>query len=82
MRILQHVCAPDDRNGNPRRLWVISSERPCPLVIYEEGYRGRLPECDCRNNPDLVEIYEVHVPVWEYNAIKKKARKCGIYNEG
>lgn len=33
--------AGNDRNGNPRRIWVISNEEGKPLYAYDEGYLGR-----------------------------------------
>lgn len=33
--------AGNDYNGNPRRVWVISSEDGKPLFAYDEGYLGR-----------------------------------------
>ena len=34
-------CADNDRNGNPRRIWVVSSDKGEPLFAWDEGYLGR-----------------------------------------
>jgi hypothetical protein len=45
--IIQHVKAPNDRNGNPRRCYVVYGDIVGDLLaVYDEGYQGRhaMPE--------------------------------------
>jgi hypothetical protein len=40
----QRLAAPNDRNGNPRRLWVICAQKSIDLItvaVLTEGYKGR-----------------------------------------
>ena len=34
-------CADNDRNGNPRRIWVVSNDKGEALFAWDEGYHGR-----------------------------------------
>lgn len=57
----QQLRAPNDRNGNPRRLFVAYSYSVQPVRVYDEGYTG-VPE-------DLREVraaLTVDVSVTEY----------------
>lgn len=39
MAIIQHLCAPNDVNGNPRRLYVLISDGES-IAAWDEGYNG------------------------------------------
>jgi len=34
-----HLCAPNDRNGNPQRAYMVLADDGCHWV-YDEGYHG------------------------------------------
>lgn len=34
-------CCDNDRNGNPRRIWVVSNDKGEALFAWDEGYHGR-----------------------------------------
>jgi hypothetical protein len=36
-----HLCATNDTNGNPRRLYLILNDEGNPVKALDEGYRGR-----------------------------------------
>ncbi|MEN9861302.1 MAG: hypothetical protein RLZZ515_1784 [Cyanobacteriota bacterium] len=40
MKLAIHLAAPNDRNGNPRRAYLILNELGCAVAFYEEGYKG------------------------------------------
>lgn len=35
-----HLCAKNDVNGNPRRLFVLSNEEGKFIAAWDEGYKG------------------------------------------
>ena len=35
-----HMCAKNDINGNPRRLYVMSNEDGKYIACWDEGYKG------------------------------------------
>jgi hypothetical protein len=35
-----HLCADNDRNGNPRRLYALTDEAGLILASWDEGYSG------------------------------------------
>lgn len=79
--IVQHLKAPNDSNGNPRRLWAVYGSYSGNLVeLIEEGYAGRPDACNKRLNPDVVEVLEVNITVGEYNVWKKYAKEQHIYS--
>jgi hypothetical protein len=38
--VLQRVVAPNDRNGNPRRLYLVTDLEHWSTIAYDEGYEG------------------------------------------
>jgi hypothetical protein len=40
MTVMIHLCAPNDRNGNPRRLFLELNECGCAVRHWLEGYKG------------------------------------------
>ena len=37
---IQHLCADNDRNGNPRRIYALVDEEGYYLAAWNEGYHG------------------------------------------
>ncbi len=71
MKIVQHLRAKNDTNGNPRRIWAlydVESVNRVSSQYYDEGYRGK-PE-ECRNLP---EIPSVAITPAEYRDFSKLA---------
>jgi hypothetical protein len=60
---LTHLAAPNDKNGNPQRCFVLSNENGIVVNCWDEGYLGRnaMPE-HLRQQPCLL----VQVAVKEY----------------
>ena len=59
MKVVQKLVAPNDRNGNPRRLWVVyqvgkKQEATYVEIVIDDGYRGRPDEA--MNIPELSNI--------------------------
>ena len=40
MTEILHLCAKNDLNGNPRRLYVMSNEEGKYIAAWDEGYKG------------------------------------------
>ena len=38
---IQHLHAPHDLNGNPRRLYVVFDTNGSPIAAYDENYAGK-----------------------------------------
>lgn len=38
-----HLCAPNDRNGNPRRAFLFINEHNAAVFLWPESYAG--PDC-------------------------------------
>lgn len=62
MKIYQHIIAPQDRNGNPQRLFMVYEGRD--FYAIDEGYRGRPKFLQ-----DYLEIMPVNVSAKEYKAL-------------
>lgn len=69
--LVQNISTSNDKNGNPRRLWVVykQSEYSCDFVVhsvYDEGYGGK---------PSEINKYPLLPTVWvmpqEYRTYKK-----------
>ncbi len=80
--IIQHLKAPSDNNGNPRRLWAVCHPKNGHLMeLIEEGYQGRPAGVDQRlTKARLVELPEVSITVGEYKRWKKYAKERHIYS--
>lgn len=79
-RIYQHYLAPNDTNGNPRRLWVVyevgnlaSSDLYIAEVI-DEGYGGRPEKLN-----GVPCVPPVDVSTGEYNAMVRFAKASSIF---
>jgi hypothetical protein len=78
--IFQHLRAPNDRNGNPRRLWVLYDKNTGGVIqVIEEGYGGRPKDCDARHIDGAVEVSPICIDVTEYNTWRREAKRTGIY---
>ena len=65
----QHIRAPNDVNGNPRRLFLVHSITPAggtSFDVYDEGYSGFRAMPD--NIRKLPQLCTVDVAVKEYRA--------------
>lgn len=62
--VFQHIKAPNDSNGNPRRLYLVYSTETGRLVsVYDEGYGGRPAALR-----GVVELPPIEVSASEYKA--------------
>jgi hypothetical protein len=78
--IFQHLCAPNDRNGNPRRLWVLYSKGTGDVFeVINEGYGGRPTVCDARRVKTATEVAQIQISTKEYNNWCREAKRLGIY---
>lgn len=64
--VVQHWCAPNDGNGNPRRAYVIWGKDGSLNAVIDEGYSGKPARCR-----DLMDLGDVRVSPSEYRAILK-----------
>ncbi len=60
-KLVQHLRAPNDVNGNPRRCYVIYSDDATILDVIDEGYVGRPMWVR-----DLAELPEMNITATEY----------------
>jgi hypothetical protein len=69
----QHLIAPNDVNGNPRRLYMVQVETN-GVTIYDEGYlgSGAIPE-QVRHRVEW--LPEIHITAKEYKRLLKKYGK-------
>ena len=71
------LAAPNDRNGNPRRLWLAlhRHENYVGTQVHEEGYSGRPSACASE-----VDVGRVNISPGEYARIRKEAKAGGRYH--
>jgi len=72
--IRQHISTSPDINGNPRRLYCVYDVTGATIAVIEEGYTNLTDDVK-----SLSSIMEISVSPSEYNAIKRQAKKDGIY---
>jgi hypothetical protein len=68
MTNILHLCAKNDINGNPRRLYVMSNEDGKYIAAWDEGYKGS----DAVPGPFRKDAYlsqRFDVTVTEYNKL-------------
>lgn len=71
----QNLRTVNDRNGNPRRLWIMYGSLNGEMVkVRDEGYAGHPRWAG-------VEIMAINVPPSEYNRIKRWAKEAGILEQ-
>ena len=64
----------NDRNGNPRRGWlIIDPSNGCALDFCDEGYNGR--SAFSVPYPDALETITIHVAPTEYRAFRRMSLK-------
>ena len=68
-----HVCAPNDTNGNPRRLYYVTDLETGKVTAYDEEYRGRSAVPD-EIQRSAIDGGSIDVPVSEYRFILKHFR--------
>ena len=68
---MQCLKTTNDRNGNPRRVWILYGEDGNPAMVRDEGYAGR---------PDwgAVELSNINVSPREYRGWIKFGAERGI----
>ena len=64
-----HVKAENDRNGNPRRLFLVCGEHG-PIVAVDEGYSGEGAIREAGYFAPVVA--DIHVKPAEYKLLRKK----------
>jgi hypothetical protein len=77
-RVIQHIKAPNDLNGNPRRLFLVVwvYENGNVTMAYDEGYAGRGAIPDKRNTahasmPDI-ELPPINTTPSEYKRLLRQ----------
>lgn len=82
--LVQQVRAPHDRDGNPRRAWLVyGAETPLVgslLAIVDEGYAGRrvlLDVLSMRQYANAVELPTLDVPPAEYRRLLGVGKAIG-----
>jgi hypothetical protein len=77
--IITRYVAPHDKNGNPRRVWVVvptTGEFRCWWFAYDEGYAGRhaMPDAVRGAEEDgvVLRFPDVKVSATEYKRILKE----------
>ena len=70
---LVYFTAPNDRNGNPRRLWALFTPAGQLCATYDEGYEGShaLP---AMLRPKAATAYAVPIAAATYNAMLRHGR--------
>lgn len=71
----QHLRCPNDRNGNPRRAYVLYNAEGLITDVYDEGYRGVPKACD-----GLVELPTFEVALAEYRALMRKGQSWKVHH--
>ena len=68
---IQHVKAPNDRNGNPRRLFLVTHLEEGKTGAFDEGYSGRHAVPDWLWNGMAYHLPHVNVSATEYHSLLK-----------
>lgn len=61
----QHIKAPNDRNGNPRRCYVGYATDGSIAIVHDEGYSGKP---DWANSFVVPQLPDINVSVSEYRS--------------
>ena len=69
-----HFTAPNDRNGNPRRLWAVFTPAGQLVAAYDEGYEGS-HAIPVAIRHKAATCYAVPVAASTYSAILRHARQ-------
>ena len=69
--IVIHLRAPNDSNGNPRRLYlIIDPSNGLPIDCIDEGYLGN--SAYKSKYPESVYSTQIDIPAKEYRRIRKQ----------
>jgi hypothetical protein len=71
MSMVQHVSAPNDRNGNPRRLYLVGSDGK--WFSFDEGYLG-VHAIPSKYRENMTWFPEVTVSASEYKRLLRVHR--------
>ncbi len=63
----QHLSAPSDSNGNPRRLYMVMDEEGNIITAIDEGYSGFPKDLN-----GLIQLPEYPISIKLYRELKKK----------
>ena len=70
--IVQHLVCNNDRNGNPRRVWMQYSDAGRPMA-FDEGYAGRPYQTRQEAHIDpIIELPTLEITVAQYKEILAK----------
>lgn len=75
MIIYLHLCASNDRNGNPRRCFVVIDKYGSVIDVIDEGYSGKAAVT--RKWPSVKEGPRINVPPKEYRSYLKFGSDSG-----
>lgn len=67
----QHLRASNDKNGNPRRIFVLLDEKGNVVTAIDEGYGGRPDECR-----GLIQLPSYNISATDYKEILRQKRKA------
>lgn len=74
LRVYQHIKAPNDKNGNPRRCYVVyavTAQTSDCVAVFDEGYAG-IPRL-LSNMPSL---YPVNVSATDYKGFLNLGKRA------
>ena len=60
MATIQHHCAPNDRNGNPQRCYVLLDLDDVAVAAWDEGYLGNLAVPWVSSRQDILQPHTNH----------------------
>lgn len=69
--VYQHQCAINDKNGNPRKLWIAWNSMGTILKVQDEKYKGK-PKWKG------IQITTVEITVAEYQETLKYAKNWNL----
>lgn len=72
--VMQHLSAPQDSNGNPRRLYYFLNLETKTESVYDEGYEGwqGVPQ---EMRESFYELYPMKITATEYKRFLKEVGK-------
>jgi hypothetical protein len=71
MKVAQLLTAPNDRNDNPRRLYLMT-EKPGEVRIFDEGYLGEPEEV---RGSDVTWFPSANITATTYQVLVKQAEE-------
>ena len=70
MSNILHLCAKNDSNGNPRRLFVLSNEDGRFIAVWDEGYKGS-DAVPGEFRKDAYLAQRLDIPTAQYNKLRR-----------